>query len=1015
MGTLRVIGFFLLGMSLIACQGGRESATNADPRTESNGPQFENGRRVIFIPNDENATTNTLVATVDARPGDTIRFDCGYYELSQGLVIQTTEDVTIEGCGIDKTVLSFKTSTLTPEGIFINNARGIVIRGLTVLDTAGDGIKLKGVDHGTLDHIRTMWSSGGGAHSEDPVDAENYGYAMKVACTNPPTVAPDQTINQINPVADTTSPDYVPSRETGRYGIYPVASRNILVTDSESIGASDAGIYVGQTTNAIIRNSRAAYNVMGFEIENVQGGEYDNNIAECNTGGFLIYDLDGLDQYGYGSRAINNVSRMNNTYNFNSGGFVGNVPAGTGFITLSYDRMDIYNNRIENNNTGGFIWASYALFPASDQPSETQIDYFTEGVQIYDNVFVNNGNQLSPPDYDTLIASQGNDVNTAMPFLVGIKNAIALSLTTTVPNLDPESLTSVTGLLSSAGFRGGHILWDGLLDSYNADCPYPTDQDGNPVPQAEYAPGKPEYRNSHGNPDCRYNAYKFDTKASGAPRIEPDWLGCIADSNDFSDDSIVFTNFHGTDGLELLVDQNNIDPARLATLAASHDMSAFDCQTRFGHMLDPVPPVVIPPFQPSGAIAPAPTDEYVAELCDADVGRNVNFDAALEVNCPKLQDYNLFDDPEDPTSTPLSNGVPFVLNSKLFTEYAVKYRVAYLPPGKKAQYRDYGDFSVNDGILWPTGTILAKTFSTADEEKGTETPIETRLMIKRRNPDGSQYWTGMAYIWTEKDGQWSADLSKSGALLNISWNYTDPATGVKHKGSTDEYVVPHINQCITCHGNDDQEVGSAPVGPKVRNLNRPYRSESPFDTAQANHSVAGVNQIKFLCDNNLMIDCPDLVIDPTTQNAVNIERNPAFNLPGDSGHPAGSDADVEARARSYLEVNCAHCHNPKGAASNTGVYFDVFRKVDIQYGICKGPTAAGGEGSGGRPHDIHPGDASQSIIPFRIGPLATSAAARMPPLARSVVDEEAVQLIEQWINTVITNDEARYPNSTSCQ
>lgn len=1006
-GLLLMLGLLA---SVTACNHSEDS-TDSTVRTSTTGePTQVDGRRLIQIANDANATVNMVIAAGQARPGDTIQFDCGYYELGTGMVFQTTEDVIVEGCGMNETVLSFKGSD-TAEGILAINVRGLIVRNLTVLDTPGDGVKLKGVDHGTLDHVRAMWSSGGGANSATPVTAENYAQALQVECTDPPFDDPRRPENQGNPFADTTSVDYTPSNETGRYGIYPVASRNILVTDSESIGASDAGIYVGQTTNAIIRNSRAAYNVMGLEIENVQGGEYDSNIAECNTGGFLIYDLDGLDQYGYASRMFNNIARMNNTYNFNSGGFVGNVPPGSGMITLSYDRIEIFNNEFRDNNTGGIIWASYALFPEGDRPSETQIDFYTEGVHIHDNVFINNGNNLPNPNFEAIVASGGGDVNTALPFLVGIKSALGVSAGS--GSSEPSSLAE---LMANGGYRGAHIVWDGLLDSYDADCPYPVDQQGNPVPQATYAPGKPEYRNEHGNPACRYNAYKFDTAAEGAPRIEPDWLGCIEANNEFAADSVHFTNFHGLEGLELILSQDPsaLDPATMQNLAASHDDSAFDCDTRFGQNLPALAPVVIPPFERSGQVAPAPSDARVAELCNADLGQNVNFAAALEVNCPSLQNYNLFADPQDPTSRPLSNGVPFVLNTKLFSDYSLKYRVAFMPPETQAQYRDNSDFGPNAGIVYPVGTILAKTFTFADETTASENPAETRLLIKRANPDGSVYWSGMAYVWTTENGRKLARLAEAGATLSAAWNYTDPATGQNYTGSTDAYSVPHVNQCVTCHGNDDKEVGAAPIGPKARHLNRPYRAESPIEHEQSRHASLGVNQLQFLCDSNLLTECPSLEIDPTTQIATNIERVPAFNVPGDAGFEAGSDQDIEARSRAYLEINCQHCHNPKGAASNTGVYFDVFRAVDTNYGICKGPTAAGGEGSGGREHDIHPGDASNSIIPFRIGPDATSAAARMPPLARSTVHTEAVTLIEQWIDAVVTADETRYPGSTSC-
>ena len=113
-------------------------------------------------------------------------------------------------------------------------------------------------------------------------------------------------------------------------------------------------------------------------------------------------------------------------------------------------------------------------------------------------------------------------------------------------------------------------------------------------------------------------------------------------------------------------------------------------------------------------------------------------------------------------------------------------------------------------------------------------------------------------------------------------------------------------------------------------------------------------------------------------------------------------------------MNCQHCHNNKGFAANTGFYLDVFRPVNTSYGICKGPTATGAEGSGGRAVDIHPANAAASILEYRISEEADSAAARMPPIARSVVDVEGHALIEQWINDVIVVDESRYPGSSDC-
>src|SRR3546814_10411078 len=138
------------------------------------------------------------------------------------------------------------------------------------------------------------------------------------------------------------------------------------------------------------------------------------------------------------------------------------------------------------------------------------------------------------------------------------------------------------------------------------------------------------------------------------------------------------------------------------------------------------------------------------------------------------------------------------------------------------------------------------------------------------------------------------------------------------------------------------------------------------------------------------------------------------DLPGDAGFTAGSPQDVEARARSWLESNCQHCHNVSGFAASTGFYLDSLRKVDTTYGVCKRPTATGEEGSDRRRYYIHPGDSADSIMEFRIGPTATTTAARMPPLACRVVDEEGHALIQQWIQNVVHAAATASPGTPSC-
>ena len=615
---------------------------------------------------------------------------------------------------------------------------------------------------------------------------------------------------------------------------------------------------------------------------------------------------------------------------------------------------------------------------------------YSEGLHLFNNTFIDNGNDLPQPDVATILATGGDQVTSAFPMLVGLKVAAG-----------------------GESYQGAHILWDGYADELDPDCPYPTDDQGQPIPADE--DGKPIQGNQYPNPDCRYNAYKFDDEGN---RITPKWwFSCIDDNNNFADDSLAYANFHGTDGINGLFELSSGDPLGAVTLLteipgfpAEFDMTPHQCVDQYGSNLELLPPIVIPPFEPSGTIDPAPSQSLVERLCNAEVPVGEINAEAFQVNCPRLDQYHLFDDPADPRSLPNGNGVPFVLNSKLFSDYSTKYRVAYIPEGQQAMYRD-GQEGANATILFPVGTIIAKSFAFPDETAGTETVAETRLLIKRRTSGGLVYWDGLEYIWTEENGQPVAVLNQAGGTASVSWDYTDVNSGTRHTGSTTNYLLPNANQCLSCHANDDAETGSAPIGPKPRNLNRAYASESPLAAGSDAHPVNGVNQLMFWCQNGLMTNCPGTMQTDAEGRAAGIERNPLWNVPGDSGFEAGSDADIEARVRSYLEVNCAHCHNPRGLAQNTGFYLDVFRPVNDTYGICKGPTASGTEGRGGREFDIVPGDADASILPYRLGPEADSLAAMMPPLARSAVHQEAFELIRLWIDTVV--DET-YDNADAC-
>ncbi|MGB1556547.1 MAG: parallel beta-helix domain-containing protein, partial [Oceanococcaceae bacterium] len=768
---------------------------------------------------------------------------------------------------------------------------------------------------------------------------------------------------------------YEVGSDNGGYALYPVLTNNVLLDNVVALGASDAGIYVGQSNDIIVRNSHALFNVAGYEIENSDRADMHDNLAECNTGGFLIFDLPGLNQYGDKTRMFNNISRYNNTPNFAPGGIVGSVPQGTGLLILGYDEMEIFNNSFENNRTTGAVFVGHNILGGSP---DLRMDLYPEGTHIHDNVFNNNGYLPQLPSTDAFQCEDGTG-----PGLTDVPPCVVTGIDDGHPSLLPL-LIQIKTLQANDPYvgQGAHIVWDGDIDVLNEDCPL------NP----EYADilderGKPQYDGSH-NPSCRYNAYKFDENKEIR---RPDWFHCFS-NNEFSPQNRPYMNFAGIDPLE----------------PPLTDLSVHDCATAYGRDLEPLPAAVVQPYVFDPGSSDIPSEEEIQATCQNFSGNRINR-AALAYNCERLSQYNLFADPRDPRANGNEGGLLYDLTTPLFSDYAKKYRMVFLPPGEKAVWQQGNASQPNQTIDFPPGTVIAKTFSFIDGSQ--EDIVETRLLIHRMDSDGNSFWEGMAYRW-ETDGQGNrtdAFLSLAGDTTAASWNFVDPDTGETVSGSTNSYVVPHPNQCGTCHLNDDRPAGDAPIGPKVRLMNRPmvYAGQTK-------------NQLKHWVDLGMLEGAPaDLQV-----NADSIAeaawRIPNFQIPGEfiklpnnnfGQQPGEAGYDKEIRARAWLESNCAHCHNRKGIAGSTGVYFDVFRRVDLNYGICKTPNT-GGSGSGGRSVAIRPGQSDDSIVSFRIG--SNDAGERMPPLARSVTHAEAVDLVNDWINTVVTVDPDRYPGSDGC-
>jgi parallel beta-helix repeat protein len=282
-------------------------------------------------------------AFIDAEPGTAILLAAGTYELTRELSL-TVNGVTVRGAGMDETILSFANQTSGAQGILVTGD-DFVAEDLAVEDTPGDGIKINGTSGVTLRRIRMEWTGG-------------------------------------------------PSEDNGAYGLYPVQCENVLIEDSVVRGASDAGIYVGQSQNIIVRNNLAELNVAGIEIENSYDADVYGNTATRNTGGVLVFNLPGLQVSNGGRiRVFDNVIAENNTPNFApEGNIVGLVPQGTGLAMIAAHEVEIFENEIRDNQTVNAGIVSYFITQLSFE--DENYDPYSDSIYIYGNTFSGGGDDV---------------------------------------------------------------------------------------------------------------------------------------------------------------------------------------------------------------------------------------------------------------------------------------------------------------------------------------------------------------------------------------------------------------------------------------------------------------------------------------------------------------------------------------------------------------------------------------------------------------------------------------------
>jgi uncharacterized repeat protein (TIGR03806 family) len=311
-----------------------------------------------------------------------------------------------------------------------------------------------------------------------------------------------------------------------------------------------------------------------------------------------------------------------------------------------------------------------------------------------------------------------------------------------------------------------------------------------------------------------------------------------------------------------------------------------------------------------------------------------------------LSQWNLFKPPLA-DQQPNDNLLPYEVNSILYADGAGKYRFLSVPQNRQIH------FDPHDRWTFPPGTIFIKTFDYNFDDRHPEMGrrlLETRLIVL--GDDGT--WTAHTYVWN--DAQTDATRQVAGQSLAIQ--------RIDSQGNsvTGEYRVPNTTQCKDCHAQDKVIV---PLGPRTRQLNRTH-----------DYGQGPENQIAHLAGLNLL---DSAIPDPATLDKL---ADPAGNAP------------VEARARAYLDANCAHCHNDSGYASSTALRLNAETTTPIDLGVCRHPVAAG-HANGGFLYDVVPGHPDMSILIFRMQ--SNDPQFKMPQLPLTTSDAFGVDLVSQWI------------------
>ncbi|MCX2976316.1 parallel beta-helix domain-containing protein [Candidatus Marimicrobium litorale] len=340
--------FLAVALTLLtACSDGNSGGSGLSGAAGNDDGSEDN---IVRVEAGENFQSRLLEALISAQPGDIVEIPEGVFNLTSALSLDV-DSVTIRGQGHDKTILDFGGQLSGGESVLVTS-NNVTLEDFAVIDAPSDGVKFKLSNGATMRGLRVEWTCG--------------------AC-----------------------------EENGAYAIYPVQTENVLIEDSIAIGASDAGIYVGQSNKIIVRRNQVSLNVAGIEIENSTNSEVYDNRAENNTGGILVFDLPNLPIEGERTRVFNNEIINNNTPNFApEGNIVGIVPSGTGVLIMAFSDVEVTGNNIVGNQSTAIVVVDYAI--SGETTDDANYDGTPRRVYIHDNTYDNNA--YDPQDLADTIA-----------------------------------------------------------------------------------------------------------------------------------------------------------------------------------------------------------------------------------------------------------------------------------------------------------------------------------------------------------------------------------------------------------------------------------------------------------------------------------------------------------------------------------------------------------------------------------------------------------------------------------